>query len=1207
MINKIMIEENIFPRWEHNIPTLGTKHSHAGNKTRLRLVVTLLLMMVVGVNGVKAQTVDYSGTYFIAYYGFGSGYYNDSNPVDNYYWCPVECKTGTWEGWFDFYPDDDTDNDTKTDTYSKTDTKMDFLTTHKCRDGVYESRNAQWIITKHETLDAYYIQHKKSSKYLTMNGSMKNAGSTNRLRVHLQEDIAPNNKSLFEIVKHEVKTYGTSYVIKPYSQNQYINVSGLSTNSNTGNYDELYGTNGKTDGPTDLPNVGGTLGWYSDINDKNGQWFLEDYIKRPTIGYDASGNIVITNNDASTTVYYTKGGGDPKTSGTALSETTETLTSFTDGTVIKAVAKVGDEYSNVVTFTAVVHVGSSNQYLIKNLECTDFYMIPGDVSNNNTYVNTTSLFRPTMSWYFSDAGSVGGVQYYYIINGHTENYLYFTNNNVYMKTSSDFDESDSYKFAIVQGFDADSNPDGFHIVPKSQISDNTYCIYKGGWADTTPPTIANSKSDAVKGSTNARRPEQKHTRWNFVQPNTLNKTAPFKITDASTHITKFYKIASVGSSGYYIVPPTGNNTNVTTSNSADAAVVKSGTWYFEKAQDATDADWCTYYYIRNAETGKYLYFTKDGTDYATNPKACLEMRETKSGDEDPYLFTWARTAEENVNYYIVPKKLKDVSLNTISTLQRNGTTLQSNTRRDAGNYAWTFEDAALFCSNPIFEESGDNIVISCIPGLAEIHYTTNGDDPKADGYLVYPPTTPFSKSEQHLIRACAVVSDGTTPTSNTAFSAVITLLNKPDVTLEAGPYIYKGAPWEPEVTSVSIGNESTSSGYTVSYSSEHTNAGNVNITISDVDATDDWYIWNATKTFTITPAALTVTADAKMKEYGDADPELTYTSTGLIGEDAITGVMSRAEGEDTGIYAISQGTLTAGNNYAITYTSANLTINKKSLGDGTTPAAGIVINIDGNDVVTVTRTSPTSVDLTLDTDFTVSGPTEEEGNQIWTITGINNYDGGAKVMRIGLTFNETEIATGSNVHDVTPYKASVDMTIDGLDAYIVTHINMTKRKVTIKKINYVKKNEPLLLLTDLPGAVSNFTATPKHVEEGDVVDTSDNLLKVSPAGGQTVGFGEVYMYYQGKFVMTTGGTLAEGKFYLDNPNPPSSSGGGGTSNAPLRIVIDDTTEIGTIDNGQLIMDNGQSGEWYTLDGRRLSGKPAKKGLYIWNGQKRVVK
>ena len=30
-------------------------------------------------------------------------------------------------------------------------------------------------------------------------------------------------------------------------------------------------------------------------------------------------------------------------------------------------------------------------------------------------------------------------------------------------------------------------------------------------------------------------------------------------------------------------------------------------------------------------------------------------------------------------------------------------------------------------------------------------------------------------------------------------------------------------------------------------------------------------------------------------------------------------------------------------------------------------------------------------------------------------------------------------------------------------------------------------------------------------------------------------------------------------------------------------------------------------DWYTLDGRRLSGKPTKKGLYIVNGKKVVIK
>jgi hypothetical protein len=30
-------------------------------------------------------------------------------------------------------------------------------------------------------------------------------------------------------------------------------------------------------------------------------------------------------------------------------------------------------------------------------------------------------------------------------------------------------------------------------------------------------------------------------------------------------------------------------------------------------------------------------------------------------------------------------------------------------------------------------------------------------------------------------------------------------------------------------------------------------------------------------------------------------------------------------------------------------------------------------------------------------------------------------------------------------------------------------------------------------------------------------------------------------------------------------------------------------------------------EWYTLDGKRLDGKPSQKGLYLRNGKKVVIK
>ena len=87
----------------------------------------------------------------------------------------------------------------------------------------------------------------------------------------------------------------------------------------------------------------------------------------------------------------------------------------------------------------------------------------------------------------------------------------------------------------------------------------------------------------------------------------------------------------------------------------------------------------------------------------------------------------------------------------------------------------------------------------------------------------------------------------------------------------------------------------------------------------------------ATATADITAKSLTVNAEAKTKIYGTTDPSFTYTSSGLISGDSFTGELSRDAGENVGTYAIGQGTLSAGDNYTISYTGADLTINKKTL------------------------------------------------------------------------------------------------------------------------------------------------------------------------------------------------------------------------------------------------------------------------------------
>jgi hypothetical protein len=93
--------------------------------------------------------------------------------------------------------------------------------------------------------------------------------------------------------------------------------------------------------------------------------------------------------------------------------------------------------------------------------------------------------------------------------------------------------------------------------------------------------------------------------------------------------------------------------------------------------------------------------------------------------------------------------------------------------------------------------------------------------------------------------------------------------------------------------------------------------------------------------FTISVRPITITANALSKTYGDADPALTYSVNGLVGGDELTGALSRAEGENVGTYAISQGTLAAGSNYSIdSFTGADLTIDAK--------AVTVTLTRDGN-------------------------------------------------------------------------------------------------------------------------------------------------------------------------------------------------------------------------------------------------------------------
>jgi hypothetical protein len=108
------------------------------------------------------------------------------------------------------------------------------------------------------------------------------------------------------------------------------------------------------------------------------------------------------------------------------------------------------------------------------------------------------------------------------------------------------------------------------------------------------------------------------------------------------------------------------------------------------------------------------------------------------------------------------------------------------------------------------------------------------------------------------------------------------------------------------------------------------NIGNYAINQGSLSAGPKYLITYAGANFTITAKPITVTATpSQTKVYATTDPVFAYTiSPSLAIGDAFTGALTRATGENAGVYAITQGTLSAGGNYTIMYNGSNFTITK---------------------------------------------------------------------------------------------------------------------------------------------------------------------------------------------------------------------------------------------------------------------------------------
>ena len=366
-----------------------------------------------------------------------------------------------------------------------------------------------------------------------------------------------------------------------------------------------------------------------------------------------------------------------------------------------------------------------------------------------------------MEWYFLSAGIENDVQYYYIVNNANGKYLRCdAKNNVYLDTYSDANDN-KFKFKIVES-----------------PTTGTYNIYPHGLNILINKNTDNANNGVINTvDYNANNSNSGNTRWKFVSKSALDDQAvPFTVSDGSSRT--HYKLRSSGDE-FYVKAPAAANANATMVAAASAD--EDTYWYLEQAAAATDADWLTYYYIRNAKTGDYLYYTKGNSsdNNAAFKTTAIEpgaSEAPEAPEAERYQFTWARSTTKDY-YFMVPKMLRDQNYNDISTMNRNNTTLRVQKVRPTGTSAWTFVSAS-FCLDPVITQAANReVTITCpTPGVT-IYYTTDGSNPvvPAAGNDPVAPTMLYSaaftpESSVNQIKAIAVnIND------NNAESAIVTL------------------------------------------------------------------------------------------------------------------------------------------------------------------------------------------------------------------------------------------------------------------------------------------------------------------------------------------------------------------------------------------------------------------------------------------------
>ncbi|WP_042700660.1 MBG domain-containing protein, partial [Azospirillum sp. B506] len=176
----------------------------------------------------------------------------------------------------------------------------------------------------------------------------------------------------------------------------------------------------------------------------------------------------------------------------------------------------------------------------------------------------------------------------------------------------------------------------------------------------------------------------------------------------------------------------------------------------------------------------------------------------------------------------------------------------------------------------------------------------------------------------------------------------------------------------------------------------------------------NYTITYADGTLTVDPAALTVTADAARKTYGDSASLTAFTATGLKNSDSVTGVSLSSSGTaaiaGVGSYNIAAASAQGSglSNYTITYADGTLTVDPAAL------------------TVTADAARKTYGDSASLTGFTATGLKNSD-----SVTGVSlSSSGTAATAGVGSYSIAASSAQGSGLSNYTITYADGTLTVD---------------------------------------------------------------------------------------------------------------------------------------------------------------------------------